>query len=203
MRFRLDPTPAQATALIQHCADARAVWNAGLEQRRYWRVRGTPAPGYAEQNRQLTDARREYAWLAAGSANVQQQALRDLDQAFRNFFGGTHGPPTWRKRDEDEGFRIVAVAPDHVVRRNRRIGAVYVPKIGWIRFRWSRDPASAKSYRVTRDGAGRWHVAFAAVPPPLPGPGTGEIVGLDLDRRVRGHERWRDADLPQAQPEAG
>ncbi|WP_222708861.1 transposase [Nonomuraea sp. C10] len=36
-----------------------------------------------------------------------------------------------------------------------------------------------KSYRVTRDRAGRWHVAFAAIPDPVPAPGTGEAVGVD------------------------
>jgi transposase len=36
-----------------------------------------------------------------------------------------------------------------------------------------------KSYRVTRDRAGRWHVAFAVVPAPIPGPGDGQTVGID------------------------
>jgi putative transposase len=33
--------------------------------------------------------------------------------------------------------------------------------------------------RVTRDAAGRWHVAFAAIPEPIGAPGTGEVVGVD------------------------
>jgi transposase len=37
----------------------------------------------------------------------------------------------------------------------------------------------AKSYRVTRDRANRWYIAFAAIPEPISGPGTGEIVGVD------------------------
>jgi putative transposase len=37
----------------------------------------------------------------------------------------------------------------------------------------------ARSYRVTRDRTGRWHLAFAAVPAPIPGPATGEVVGID------------------------
>ena len=40
-------------------------------------------------------------------------------------------------------------------------------------------PPGVKSYRVTRDRAGRWHVAFAMVPEPIPGPGHGETVGID------------------------
>ena len=63
---------------------------------------------------------------------------------------------------------------------SRKVGQVWVPKAGWVRFRWSRAvPAAVKSYRVTMDRAGRWHVAFAAVPDPVPAPGTGEVVGID------------------------
>jgi putative transposase len=55
-----------------------------------------------------------------------------------------------------------------------------VPKAGWVRFRWSRPvPEGVKSYRVNLDPASWWHVAFAAVPEPVPGPGTGEVVGVD------------------------
>jgi putative transposase len=56
---------------------------------------------------------------------------------------------------------------------------VLVPKLGWVRFRLSRPVPDARSYRVTRDRAGRWHVAFAAVPAAIPGPCTGEVVGID------------------------
>jgi putative transposase len=56
-----------------------------------------------------------------------------------------------------------------------------VPKAGWVRFRWSRPvPPGAKSYRVTMDRAGRWHIAFAVIPEPIPAPGNGQVVGIDL-----------------------
>ena len=54
-----------------------------------------------------------------------------------------------------------------------------MPKAGWVRFRWSRRVPDAKSYRVSLDRAGRWHIAFAVIPEPIPAPGTGEAVGID------------------------
>ncbi|GAA4483856.1 hypothetical protein GCM10023191_006140 [Actinoallomurus oryzae] len=81
-----------------------------------------------------------------------------------------------------EGFRIVGRLGNHwdVRRLSRKVGEVRVPKVGWVRFRWSREiPGEAKSFRVKRDRAGRWHVAFAVLPPPIEGPGTGEVVGVD------------------------
>jgi transposase len=88
-------------------------------------------------------------------------------------------PPSWRKRGRSEGFRIVAVRQQDIQRLNRRWGAVLIPKVGWIRLRLSRPVPAAKSYRVTRDRAGRWHVAFAVVPPTIPAPGNGQVVGVD------------------------
>jgi IS605 OrfB family transposase len=179
-RYRLEPTPAQEAVLLRHCADARYVWNLAVEQHAWWRPGRKSAPGYLEQCRQLTAARAANQWLAEGSQMVQQQALRDFDHAVWNFFAGTHGRPSWRKAARDEGFRIVALKPRHIRKLNRGHADVLVPKAGWIRFRLSRPvPEGVKSFRVTRNAAGRWHVAFAHVPAPLVGPGTGEVAGID------------------------
>ena len=178
-RFRLSPTLAQQVELLEHCRHARFVWNLAIEQQQLWQP-GRRAPGYNEQSAQLTEVRFEYDWLAAGSYTVQQQALRDFAQAMRNFFAGTHRRPTFRKAGVHEGFRQVGVKPEHVVKLNRRYGRIWVPKIGWVRFRWTRAvPPDVKSYRVTRDRAGRWHVAFAHIPDPIPGPADDSVVGVD------------------------
>src|SRR5271165_1350457 len=183
-RYRLLPTPAQEALLRDHCAHARFVWNLAVEQHSHWRPGRKGAPGYREQCRQLTTARAGYPWLAAGSQTVQQQALRDFAQAMAAFFDPQNpvGRPTWRKADRDEGFRITGRRGRQwdVRRVSRKVGQVRVPKAGWVRFRWSRAvPAGVKSYRVTMDRAGRWHVAFAAVPDPVPAPGNSEVVGID------------------------
>jgi len=178
-RFRLSPTPAQEVLLLDACGHARYVWNLALEQRLMWERWKGPTPGYNGQAAQLTEARRASPWLAQGSQTVQQQALRDLDQAWRNFFAGTHARPTWRKRGRHEGFRVVGAQALRVRQDNRRWSSVLVPKVGWVAFRRSRDLPDFRSYRVTRDRSGRWHIAFAAIPDPIPGPGTGQVVGVD------------------------
>jgi putative transposase len=166
--------------LLEHCGHARFVWYLAVELGGYWRPGREAAPGFAAQCRQLTRAREACGWLRGGSVIVQQQALKDHAQAMANFFAGTHRRPRWRKAGRDEGFRIVAVKDGDVRRLSRNVGAVRVPKVGWVRFRWSRAvPDGVRSYRVTRDAAGRWYVAFAAIPAPFPAPGTGEVVGVD------------------------
>ena len=183
-RYRLLPTLSQETMLRGHCVHARYTWNLAVEQQAHWRPGRKSAPGYLEQCRQLTQARAEHLWLAAGSQMVQQQALRDFAAAMAAFFdpGNPARRPTWRKAGRGEGFRIVGRRGRQwdVRRVSRRVGQVWVPKAGWVRFRWSRAvPSAVKSYRVTMDRAGRWHVAFAAIPEPVPAPGNGQAVGID------------------------
>jgi transposase len=181
-RYRLLPSPAQEAVLRDHCAHARYVWNLAVEQHSHWHPGRTSPPGYLEQCRQLTRARAEHEWLREGSQMVQQQALRDFAQAMVAFFDPENpaGRPSWRKAGRDEGFRVVAIKPSEVRRLSRRVGEVWVPKVGWVRFRWSRAvPPGVKSYRATMDRAGRWHIAVAVIPEPIPAPGNGEIVGVD------------------------
>jgi putative transposase len=178
------PTPAQEAVLRDHCGQARYVWNLAVEQHSQWHPGRTSAPGYLEQCRHLTAARAAHPWLAAGSQTVQQQALRDFTQAMTAFFDPQNpaGRPSWRKAGRNEGFRITGRRGSHwdVRQLSRKTGEVRVPKAGWVRFRWSRTvPPDAKSYRVTLDRAGRWHVAFAVIPAPVPAPGNGQVVGID------------------------
>jgi transposase len=183
-RYRLIPTPTQEAVLRDQCAHARYIWNLAVEQHSHWHPGRKSAPGYLEQCRQLTAARAEHPWLAAGSQTVQQQALRDFTQAMAAFYDPQNpaGRPSWRKAGRDEGFRIAGRRGRHwdIRRLSRKTGEVWVPKAGSVRFRWSRAvPPGAKSYRVTQDRAGRWHVAFAVIPAPVPAPGNGQVVGID------------------------
>ena len=76
--------------LERHCGDARTVWNAALEQFNHWRPGRSSSPGRGERDRQLAEARQALDWLGEGSSSVQQQALRDFQQATASFFAGTH-----------------------------------------------------------------------------------------------------------------
>lgn len=174
-RYRLYPERVQLQMLDRHCADARFVWNLALEQANCYRP-SHPAPGSAERNRQLADARKE-TWLGEGSSSVQQQALRDFDRAMANWWGGSHRRPTWRAKGKHDGFCVRDVT---VKKLNRRWATVAVPKLGPVRFRLSRPlPDKVGMARVTLDAAGRWHVSFTATPKAIVRQPTGAIVGID------------------------
>jgi putative transposase len=160
------------------------VWNLAVEQQSwYWPGRG-PAPGAAGRQRQLSGAREAEPWLRAGSSPVQQQAPRDFDRAIAAFFDKENpaGKPSYRSKRDTQGL----VIRDTKVRRlNRRWGEVYVPKCGYVRFRWTRAlPVKLGMARVTCDRAGRWHVAFPAPQPALDRQPAGAVTGIDRGVRT-------------------
>ncbi|KUO23154.1 RNA-guided endonuclease InsQ/TnpB family protein [Streptomyces dysideae] len=206
-RFRMYPSRAQAEQMLTHCAHARYVWNLAVEQHAHWRRWRKSAPGFVEQCRQLTEARRENEWLGSGNADVQQQALKDFAQAKNARFTSGFGEPTWRRKHVHEGFRVIGTdrVPEYqadgspklnvktgrqvmgrsvvVQKLNRRWAQVRVPGCGWVRFRLSARGKGAKlpdakTFRVTFRN-GQWHIAFAVIPDPAEGPGTGEVIGID------------------------
>jgi len=177
-RYRLYPTGEQEQRLTLYCSHARYVWNLAVEQLGY-STRERRMPGFAEQSRQLTEGRHEFGWLREVPTVVGQQALRDFRQACTNWWGGTHRRPTWRKKGQHEGFRVTDGHGIRVEQINRRWSQAWIPALGWIKFRRTRAVPDASSFRVTRDSADRWHIAFAVIPEPIAAPGNFEIVGVD------------------------
>ncbi|MEV7525536.1 transposase [Streptomyces sp. NPDC091371] len=194
--------------MLEHCAHARFVWNLAVEQHAHWRRWRTAAPSFAEQCRQLTEARRENVWLGAGNADVQQQALGDFARAKSARFTSGFGEPTWRKKYRHEGFRVIGTdrVPEYEVdgrpklnaktgrqvmgrsvvvqKLNKRWAQVKVPGCGWVRFRRTRaELPDAKTFRVTFRN-NQWHIAFAVIPEPIEAPGAGEVIGIDRGVRI-------------------
>ncbi len=182
IRERLYPTEQELSVLLCHCSDARYVWNLGLEQRNYWKRERSQKVTFNTQTKELTEARQAFTWLTEGSSAVQQQALRDLDKAFKNWWKRPDhfGHPTWRKAGINEGFAV----RDLIVRRiNRKWGQVFVPKCRWVKFRITRewkDIETASSARITLDRSGRWFVSFTRPAPQIEREATGALVGLDM-----------------------
>lgn len=179
-RYRMYPTAEQAAFMLErHCADARYVWNLAVEQFN-WGQKGRPAPGPAQRQKQLAEARQANEWLAAGSSPVQQQALRDFDRAAAGFFNGVYRRPTWRRKHLDEGFCIRDTRVETV---NRKWAQVFVPKLGLVKFRLSRPlPAGKLGMARVTCKAGRWHVAFPGPQPEISGaPGRDDSSGMLQD----------------------
>ncbi|WP_141584599.1 RNA-guided endonuclease TnpB family protein [Actinomadura sp. WMMA1423] len=171
----LTPEQEQFAGLIGDAC--RTVWNVGLEQRRAYRRRGASV-GYVEQARQMAEAKRDFPWLAEAPSHTLQQTLRDLERAC-----GTHGTfrVRWRSKSKTApSFRFPDPKHIAVERLCRRWGRVRLPKLGWVRFRWTRPlGGELRNATVLKDG-GRWYVSFCVQDGMAEAcPNGGPAVGVD------------------------
>jgi putative transposase len=141
----LYPTPAQREALARAFGCARVVFNDALAARQAAHEAGEPYISDAAMSRRLTKAKtapgRE--WLGEVSSVVLQQALADLNTAYKNFLdslsgkrkGPKAGRPRFRSRkDARQSIRFTANARFKVLEDRR----LRLPKIGDVEVRWSR-----------------------------------------------------------------
>ena len=186
--YRLCPSPGQRAALVRAFGCARVVFNDALAARQERHAAGLPYLTDAELSARLTAAKKtpERAWLGDVSAVVLQQALADLNAAYRNFFaslggerkGRRMGPPRFRSRkDRRQAIRFTANARFQVTQG----GKLRLPGIGDVSVRWSRDlPAVPSSVTVIRDAAGRYFASFVVGTSPEPLPEAAAEAGIDL-----------------------
>ena len=177
-RFALRPDPDQER-LFRQCAGAcRFVTNRALALEIERHAAGEKRLGYVGTTALLPRWKREpeTVWLAALPSQILQQALKDLDRAYRNFFEKRAGFPTFRKKGRNDAFRF-----PQGVRLDEATARIFLPKVGWVRYRQSRTVlGTIKNVTVRRSGD-RWFVSIQTereVGTPIhPAPG---IVGLDL-----------------------
>lgn len=181
-KFRLYATDEQEILFGHFAGVCRLVYNLALEQRRDWWRQFKANTGrnitHASQCRDLTELRAEVDWIAAVSVTCQQQALRDLDKAYQNFFAGRADYPRPRKKGENDAFRFVArECPWR--KRNAKWGAVRLPKIGDVKFRLTRDIiGDTQNVTISRDALG-WHVVFCTQIEHDAPQNFGPAVGID------------------------
>lgn len=185
-QFRLYPTAGQEVALSRAFGCARVVYNDALHARRSAFEAGQRISD-GELSKRLTAVKRtpEREWLGEVSSVVLQQALADLNTAYRNFFQSVTGkrkgakvaPPRFRSRkDNRQSIRLTRNA--FSVRPN---GKLYVARIGELAVRWSRElPSDPSSVTVIKDAAGRYFASFVVQGDDRPLPEVDSEVGIDL-----------------------
>ena len=186
--YRLYPTRGQRQALACAFGCARVVYNDGLRARQEAYAAGLPYTTDAELSARLTASKATpaRAWLSGVSAVVLQQALADLNVAYRNFFASLKGerkgpkvrPPRFRSRkDHRQSIRFTRNARFKVLPD----GKLRLPGIGDVPVRWSRQlPCEPSSVTVIRDPAGRYFASFVIAVEPGALPEAEQVTGIDL-----------------------
>lgn len=185
-RYELDPTVMQRAVLGRHCGAARWAWNWALARRieqfktNEGKARFTNA---IEQHRQINAIKDdpETCWLREVSKCAPQEALRNLDRAFKNMrdakkAGRKVGFPKFKKRGSGGSFRLTGAVRVESSRRVR------LPIIGSVRTKEDTRKFRGRILSATvSEEVGRWYVSFAVeVERSDPETPDGPPVGIDL-----------------------
>nr|WP_242018169.1 transposase [Synechocystis sp. FACHB-383] len=195
--FKLEPTAEQVSE-IEHTLDVcRNVWNFALRERKDWlnskkcpvnacSIRhefilpvDAPFPVYALQCKALTSAKDKFPRLKTVNAQVLQQVLRKLENAWESWRLKRSGLPRFKKQRRMRSFVFPqmlknCITPD----------GIKLPQLGLVKVRWSREIPQifeVKQARIVRKASGYFVVlslqADVSVPDTIP---HGHPMGIDV-----------------------
>ena len=164
-KYELRPTGCQERLMRRFAGCCRVVFNKALALQKEAHERGDKKPGYAALCKLLTGWRHasETLWLAEAPTHPLQQALKDLERAWANFFAGRTKLPRFKKRGRGDGFRY--------------------PDAKQIRLDESREIQGTVKNVTVSASCGKWFISIQTerdVPEPVHPRGEETAVGIDM-----------------------
>ena len=180
-KFRIYPNTEQQTLIQKTFGCARFVYNHFLAQRIAEYKTTGKSPTRFQQDKSLTALKQEIEWLQEPDKCALQNALKDLDTAYKNFFrsvksGGKTGFPRFKsKRNRRKSYKTnsnIAISNSYV----------RLPKLGLVKCRISKEVSGRiLSATISQNPSGKYFVALCCTDVEIdPLPITGAVVGLDM-----------------------
>ena len=180
-KFRLYPTREQENLMQKTFGCCRYVYNHFLSERKTSYEQTGKSPTRFQQDKGLTELKKELEWLREPDKCALQDALRQLDQAYQNFFrrvkaGEKPGYPRFKKKhDHRKSYRTNS---------NIKVldKAIQLPKLGKVKCRISKEVRGRiLSATISQNPSGKYFVALCCTDVEIqPLPKTGAAVGLDM-----------------------
>lgn len=179
-KFELKPTGDQQRDMRRFAGSCRFVFNKALALQKENYEAGGKFIGYVAMARRLTEWRNgpETPWLKDSPVHPLQHALKDLERAYKNFFAKRADFPRFKKKGQRDSFRY----PDRKqIKLDQANSRVFLPKLGWIRYRNSRDVLGEVRNATVSFSGGKWLVSIQTereVKQPVPQ--ATSAIGIDV-----------------------
>ena len=177
-KYELMPDGQQERQMRRFAGACRFVFNKALALQQERHERGEKKLGYADLCKALTEwkAQPETRWLNETPSQALQQSLKNLERAYKNFFEKRADFPRFKKKGQHDSFRY-----PQGVKLDQGNSRIFLPKLGWLRVRLSRDVLGTVKNVTVSQSCGKWFVSIQTereVEPPLPKGTT--AVGVDM-----------------------
>ncbi|MHB1943363.1 MAG: RNA-guided endonuclease InsQ/TnpB family protein [Acidiferrobacteraceae bacterium] len=178
-KFELMPTGEQQRQMRRFAGSCRFVFNKALALQKERYARGEKQLGYAGLCKELTAWRNgaDTPWLAEAPIHPLQQTLRDLERAYANFFAQRADFPRFKKKGQSDRFRYPDPKQIKLDQGNRRL---FLPKLGWLRVRFSRDVLGTVKHITVSQSCGKWFVSIQTEREVAQSIPKGGAVGIDM-----------------------
>jgi len=182
-KTELDPNNKQRTAFLRHAGAARFIYNWALADRIERHERGEKTNMYEQKKRFNALKHEQFPWLHQVAYAVVENAFRNLDTAYTNFFrrikngDAKKGFPKFKSRKNGIGSFTLRGCIHSVS------GGIKLPRIGWVRLK-EHDYIPADGIKILSvnisEKARRWYASVQCEQDIADVTATGPVIGVDL-----------------------
>ena len=155
-KYRIKPNKTQELKLNQFFGCARFIYNWGLSRKsEAYSIDNTNISCF-DLTKEVTELKKSenFSWLKGVHSQTLQMSLRNLDNAYTNFFKQKSSFPKFKKKSNRQSFQY----PQSVKIQDNKI---FLPKIGWVKYHNSRDfSGDIKTVTVSKNPSGEYYVSI-------------------------------------------
>ena len=178
-KARLYPTKSQEIILNKTFGSCRFAYNYFLDRRKSFYKRDGISLTYTKTSSMLTALKREreYLWLNEIDSMALQEALRNLDRAYQNFFRKNAGFPKFHSKNSLQSYRTRNQGGGIRVAGN----TIKIPKIGYIKYKGLKHfSGRILNATISKSASGKFYISLCVDIEDIPLANNGNIVGLDV-----------------------
>ncbi|MCL1405303.1 RNA-guided endonuclease InsQ/TnpB family protein [Enterobacter hormaechei] len=156
-KFQLRPNGQQERDMRRFAGACRFVFNRALALQNENHEAGNKYVSYTKMASWLIEwkSHPDTQWLKDTPSQPLQQSLKDLERGYKSFFQKRAAFPRFKKRGQNDAFRY-----PQGVKLDQTNNCIALPKLGWIRYRNSREVIGEVKNVTVIQSCGKWYVSI-------------------------------------------
>ncbi|HGW1948908.1 RNA-guided endonuclease InsQ/TnpB family protein [Escherichia coli] len=156
-KFQLRPGGQQECEMRRFAGACRFVFNRALARQNENHEAGNKYIPYGKMASWLVEWKNatETQWLKDSPSQPLQQSQKDLERAYKNFFRKRAAFPRFKKRGQNDAFRY-----PQGVKLDQENSRIFLPKLGWMRYRNSRQVTGVVKNVTVSQSCGKWYISI-------------------------------------------
>ena len=174
-KYELMPDGGQQCDMRRFAGLCRFVFNQALALQTANHEAGNKFIRYVELANLLPAWKIAFEWLRESPSQALQHALKNLDRAFTNFFEKRAEYPRFKKRGYGDSFRF-----PQGFKLDQANSRIFLPKLGWLRYRNSREVLGTVKNVTVSNRNGKWFVSIQTEREVKQSVAQGDAIGIDM-----------------------